>query len=61
MNPPPIALGLVVCEKAVVEEGSKNATLVNTYLRLRVDSFPSRPQQVAVYAACLQMAWGMLQ
>ena len=51
MVPPPIALGLLLCEKVIVEEGTKNVTLVNTFTKLRVDGFPSLPQHFAVYAA----------
>ena len=51
MVPPPIALGLMLCEKVIVEEGTKNVTLVNTFTKLRVEGFPSLPQHFAVYAA----------
>ena len=49
MIPPPVALGL--CEKAIVEEGTKNLTLVNTFTTMFVDGFPSPPQRFAAYAA----------
>lgn len=51
MVPPPIALGLMLCEKILVEEGTKNVTLVNTFTTIRVESFPSPPQHFAVYVA----------
>ena len=50
MVPTPVALGLNVCEKIVVEEGTKNVTLVNCFSKMFVDSFPSDPQRFALYA-----------
>jgi uncharacterized protein DUF6941 len=46
----PVASGLVVCEQAVVEEGTRRVTLVNVFDRLRVGPFPSGPQQFVVFA-----------
>jgi hypothetical protein len=48
--PLPVVLGLIVCEKAIVEEGTKNVTLVSTYSRLVVEEFPSRPQKFVVHS-----------
>jgi hypothetical protein len=49
MVPPPIPLALVICEKVIFEEGTKNVTLVGTFNRLRVQGFPSGPQSFAAY------------
>jgi hypothetical protein len=49
MNPPPIVLGLAICEKVIVEEGTKNVTLVSTFTKLIIEEFPSPPQRFAVY------------
>jgi hypothetical protein len=49
MTPLPLVLGLTLCEKAIVEEGTKNITLVSTFSRLVVDGFPSRPQRIALH------------
>jgi len=49
MFPPPVVLGLTVCEKAIIEEGTKNVTLVNAFTRLVVEEFPSLPQRFSVY------------
>lgn len=49
MVPPPIVLGLTICEKAIVEEGTRNVTLVSTFTKLRVDSFPTPPQRFTVH------------
>ncbi len=50
MIPPPMVLGLTICEKAIVEESTKNVTLVNTFTRLVVEEFPSPPQRFSVYS-----------
>ena len=50
MVPPPIALGLSLCETFVVEEGTSNVSLINTFHRRHVERFPSPPQQFGVYA-----------
>ena len=50
MTPPPIALSLIVCEKAIVEERTRNLTLVSTFTKMLVDRFPSLPQQLVVYS-----------
>jgi hypothetical protein len=50
MNPPPITLGLTLCEKVIVEERTRNITLVSTFTKLFVDEFPSRPERFALAA-----------
>lgn len=57
MNPPPIALGLTLCEKVIVEERTRNLTLVSTFRTLIVDDFPSPPQRLA-FAAVLKDGHG---
>lgn len=49
MVPAPIVLGLTVCEKAIVEEGTRNVTLVSTFTKLLVDSFPTPPQKFTAH------------
>src|SRR5262249_59244754 len=49
MTPLPLVLGLTVCEKAIVEEGTKNVTLMSTFTRIVVEEFPSLPQRFALY------------
>jgi len=49
MNPPPIVLGLTLCEKVIIEEGTKNVTIVSTFTKLLVYEFPSLPQKFSVY------------
>ena len=48
MNPPPIALGLILCEKVIVEERTRNTTFVSTFTKLFADEFPSPPQRFAL-------------
>jgi hypothetical protein len=50
MVPKPIALGLTLCEKVIVEEGTKNVTLVNIFTKMYVEEFPSPPQRFAAFA-----------
>jgi hypothetical protein len=50
MTPPPVALGLIFCEKVIIEEGTRNATLVTTFTKVYADRFPSPPQHFVVYA-----------
>jgi hypothetical protein len=49
MSSLPTVLGLTLCEKAIVEEVTKNVTLVSTFTRLVVEEFPSLPQRFALY------------
>ena len=49
MTPQPLVLGLTLCEKAIVEEGTKNITLASAYTRMVIDEFPSLPQRFALY------------
>jgi hypothetical protein len=46
----PNAVGLILCEKTITEEGTKNVTLVNTFVRLKQKVFPTPPLQFLVYA-----------
>jgi hypothetical protein len=49
MSPLPVVLGLTICEKIIVEEGTKNLTLISTFNKINVDSFPSAPQKFNVF------------
>ena len=49
MSPFPLVLGLTLCEKAIVEEGTKNVTLVSTFSKLTVHDLPSPPQRFILY------------
>ena len=47
MNPTPMAIGLTLCEKVIVEERTRNTTLVSTFTKLLADEFPSRQERFA--------------
>ncbi len=51
MLPQPIVVGLTLCEKIIVEEGTKTVSLVSCFTKLGVDVFPTPPERVCVYAA----------
>jgi hypothetical protein len=53
MVPIPTAFGMTLCEKVIVEEGTRRITLVNSFTKLPVSQFPSSPQALAVYAALI--------
>jgi hypothetical protein len=46
-------LGLIVCEQIIIEERTRNVTLVNCFSRLLVDRFPARPRPFVVYAGLI--------
>lgn len=46
----PVARGVYLCETVIVEERSRNVSLINCFTRRLVSSFPSPPQQFVVYA-----------
>jgi hypothetical protein len=46
----PTAVGLILCQQAIIEEETRNVTLVNSFAELRVDAFPSSPQRFTVFA-----------
>jgi hypothetical protein len=41
MNKPPVAIGLLLCEQVIVEEGTRNITPVNCFLHRTVHRLPS--------------------
>ena len=43
MNQRPVAIGLQVCEQIIVEEGTGNVSLVNTFTHRTVKEIPSSP------------------
>lgn len=49
MTPNPQAVGLIVCERAIIEEETRNVTLVNCFRRLYFPRFPSPPQRLAAH------------
>jgi hypothetical protein len=45
----PTARGLVLCEQVIVEENTRNPTLVNCFTRLRVERVPSEPRTFFIH------------
>jgi hypothetical protein len=46
----PVAIGLLLCEQIIVEEGTHNVTPVNCFRKWFVDSIPSEPVSLKVFA-----------
>lgn len=46
----PVVIGVTVCEQVIVEERTRNITLVNCLTRLRVQEMPSEPQRLVIHA-----------
>jgi len=51
--PPPIALGLTLCDYFIVEEGTKKVSLIGTFTGISVDHFPAVPQPFSVFSALI--------
>ena len=49
MVPPPQAQALTLCDRVIIEQGTKNPTLVGIFLARRVDEFPSEPVAFSVF------------
>src|SRR5260370_27681541 len=50
MSPKPTARGLFLCEQVIVEEGTRNVTVVNSFHHLDVRQFPSEPRSCVLFA-----------
>jgi hypothetical protein len=50
MKQRPVAIGLLVCEQVIIEQGTHNVTLVNTFSRRTVKEIPSPPLSFVVTA-----------
>jgi hypothetical protein len=46
----PVPIGLMVCDQVIVEEQSRNLSLINCFTVRKVASFPTPPQTLAVVA-----------
>jgi hypothetical protein len=46
----PTAISLLVCEQVIVEENTRNVTLVNCYRRLHLREFPAFPKRMVIHA-----------
>src|SRR4051812_33155997 len=50
MIPSPIALGLTICERVIVEQGTRSLSLIGTFDELSGTSFPLVPPPFYAYA-----------
>jgi hypothetical protein len=48
--PPPIALGLTLCDYVIVEERTKKVSLVGSFTGIAVSEFPAVPNPFSVFA-----------
>jgi hypothetical protein len=46
----PVAVGLLVCEKLIIEKDTENITPVNCFRERLVRQFPSEPLTLVIYA-----------
>jgi hypothetical protein len=51
MSQRPMVLGLLICEQVIIEEQTRNVTLVNCFTRLKAAQFPTEPKRFVVFAA----------
>jgi hypothetical protein len=51
MNPPPLALSLILCEQVIVDHDTKNPSPISVFTGLAVDGFPSPAQRFSVFAS----------
>lgn len=51
MTPPPVALGLFLCNLVIIDQESQMPSLVGIFTGLRVDRFPSESQRFSAFAA----------
>lgn len=46
----PATIGVYLCEQVIIEEATKNVTLVNCFTRREMRQFPSEPFPIVVFA-----------
>lgn len=51
MMPPPVVIGLTVCDYVIIEESTHKTTLVGNFRTLRLQEFPGSPLPFCVYVA----------
>ena len=51
MSQRPVVLGLLLCEQVIVEEGTRNVTLVNCFTKRKAEQFPSEENRFNLFAA----------
>jgi hypothetical protein len=51
MIPPPLTVGLTLCHYVMVEEGTKNVSLIGGFSKFRARKFPFTPSPFCVYTS----------
>jgi hypothetical protein len=51
MFPLPSVVGLALCEKIMVEEGTRSVSLIGCFVKISATTFPSPPKRFDVHAA----------
>jgi hypothetical protein len=51
MNPPPVALSLILCEQVIVDLHTQNPSPISIFTGLAVECFPSPSQRFSVFAS----------
>ncbi len=51
MTPPPVAVGLILCEQVIVDLHTKNPSPINIFSGLVVDDFPTEGKTCSVFGA----------
>ena len=51
MNPPPVALSLILCEQVIVDHQTGNPSPISIFTGLAVEGFPSLPQRLSVFTS----------
>ena len=59
MDELPVARGLFLCEAVIVEERTRNISLINCFNRRVVGAFPTPPQRFAAFAVFVN-GWGTI-
>jgi hypothetical protein len=50
MTPTPTAIGLWICERVVIEQGTRNPSVIAAFDGLGVEQFPARPLPFSVFS-----------
>src|ERR1700722_14617594 len=51
MTPPPVAVGLILCEQVIIDLHTRNPTPIKIFSGLVVESFPSEIKSFSAFAA----------
>ncbi len=51
MTPPPVAVGLILCDQVIFDLQTRNPSPINIFSGLTVDEFPSEDKKCSVFAA----------